>query len=101
MHRDPSVWGDDAESFNPEHFGEEAERQLPPNAFKPFGNGQRACIGRQFALLEATLVLGMILQRFELVDYANYELKIHETLTVKPDGFTMKVRRRSPVAVLR
>jgi cytochrome P450/NADPH-cytochrome P450 reductase len=43
----------------------------------------------------------MLRQRFELVDDANDQLKIHETLTVKPDGFTMKVRRRSPVAVLR
>ncbi|MBV9170698.1 MAG: cytochrome P450 [Chloroflexi bacterium] len=94
LHRDPSVWGDDAQAFNPDHFSEENERGLPPNAFKPFGNGQRACIGRQFAMLEAALVLGMILQRFELVDYNNYELKIHETLTEKPEGFTMKVHPR-------
>ena len=101
MHRDASVWGDDAESFNPDHFSEEAERQLPPNAYKPFGNGQRACIGRQFALLEATLVLALILQRFELIDHRHYELKLHETLTVKPGDFTMQVRaRRAPAAVL-
>jgi cytochrome P450 / NADPH-cytochrome P450 reductase len=95
MHRDPSVWGDDAEEFNPEHFSEEAEQQRPTNAFKPFGNGQRACIGRQFAMQEAALVLGMILQRFELIDHTHYELKIHETLTEKPEGFTIKVRPRT------
>src|SRR5262249_13558121 len=63
-------------------------------AYKPFGNGQRACIGRQFAMHEATLVLGMILQRFKLVDHRRYQLKIKETLTLKPDGFAMKVRPR-------
>ncbi len=49
---------------------------------------------------EATLALGMILQRFELIDHANYVLRIHETLTQKPEGFTMQVkpRRRSTAA---
>ena len=49
LHRDRSVWGDDAEEYNPDHFRPETRSQLPPNAFKPFGSGQRACIGRQFA----------------------------------------------------
>lgn len=94
LHRDRSVWGDDAEQFNPDHFSREAEDQRPANAYKPFGNGQRACIGRQFATQEATLVLGMVLQRFKLLDHANYQLKVKETLTLKPDNFKIKVRRR-------
>lgn len=94
LHRDRSVWGEDAEKFNPDHFSREAEASLPANAYKPFGNGQRACIGRQFAMQEATLVLGMLLQRFKLIDHTNYQLKVKETLTLKPDNFKIKVRRR-------
>jgi cytochrome P450 / NADPH-cytochrome P450 reductase len=94
LHRDKSVWGEDAELFNPDNFTPEAEAKRPANAFKPFGNGQRACIGRQFALHEATLVLGMMLQRFKLIDHTNYELKIKETLTMKPDNFKIRVRLR-------
>ena len=90
----PSVWGETAEVFNPDNFAPEREAALPPNAYKPFGNGQRACIGRQFALQEATLVIGMILQRFKLIDHTRYELKIKETLTMKPDGFKIRVRLR-------
>src|SRR5260370_20999125 len=89
-----AVWGQDAEAFNPDHFSPEAEQARPANAYLPFGNGQRACIGRQFAMQEATLVLGMILQRFRLIDHARYQLKIKETLTIKPDGLHLKVRRR-------
>jgi cytochrome P450/NADPH-cytochrome P450 reductase len=100
LHRDPTVWGDDAETFNPDRFSPERERALPANAYKPFGNGQRACIGRQFALQEATLVLGMILQRFELIDYANYQLEVKETLTLKPHDFTMKVRPRTQRTII-
>jgi len=94
LHRERSVWGEDAEKFNPDHFSREAEANLPANAYKPFGNGQRACIGRQFAMQEATLVLGMLLQRFKLIDHTNYQLKVKETLTLKPDDFKIKVRRR-------
>ncbi len=95
LHRDKSVWGEDAEEFNPDHFSVEAEQERPANAYKPFGNGQRACIGRQFAMQEATLVLGMILQRFKLIDSLNYQLKIKETLTLKPDGFKISVKERT------
>lgn len=95
LHRDPTVWGERAEVFDPDNFSREAEPRRPANAYKPFGNGQRACIGRQFALQEATLVLGMILQRFKLVDHTRYRLALKETLTVKPDGFRIRIRRRT------
>jgi cytochrome P450/NADPH-cytochrome P450 reductase len=97
LHVDPSVWGADADAFDPDHFSPEAERQRPANAYKPFGNGQRACIGRQFAMQEATLVLGLLLQRFELIDAEHYQLQIKETLTVKPDNFRIEVKKRAPV----
>ncbi|WP_147803330.1 bifunctional cytochrome P450/NADPH--P450 reductase [Alkalicoccus halolimnae] len=92
LHRDASVWGDDAEMFKPERFEDPAA--IPHHAYKPFGNGQRACIGQQFALHEAVLVLGMVLQHFELEDHTKYELDVKETLTFKPDGLTMKVKSR-------
>ena len=95
LHRDPAIWGDDPEAFNPDHFTHEKESTRPASAYKPFGNGQRACIGRQFALQEATLVLGMILQRFKLIDHNRYQLKIKESLTMKPDGFKIKLRLRT------
>ncbi|MGB6116876.1 MAG: cytochrome P450 [Mesorhizobium sp.] len=94
LHRDPSVWGPEPEKFNPENFSREAERERPVNAFKPWGNGERACIGRQFAMQEATLVMGMLLQRFQFFDHKNYQLKIKESLSIKPDGFTLKVKQR-------
>jgi cytochrome P450/NADPH-cytochrome P450 reductase len=68
---------------------------IPPNAYKPFGTGQRACIGRQFALQEAVLVLGMLLQRFEFIKDPNYQLHAKVTLTVKPADFHIQVRRRT------
>jgi cytochrome P450 / NADPH-cytochrome P450 reductase len=94
LHRDPSVWGPNPDAFDPENFSREAEAARPLNAWKPFGNGQRACIGRGFAMHEAALALGMILQRFKLIDINRYQMVLKETLTIKPDGFKIKVRPR-------
>ncbi len=95
LQRDPEVWGPRADVFDPENFSPEAEAKRPAWAFKPFGNGQRACIGRGFAMHEAALALGMILQRFDLIDSHRYQLKLKETLTVKPEGFRIKARLRT------
>ncbi|MFC0211390.1 bifunctional cytochrome P450/NADPH--P450 reductase [Paenibacillus chartarius] len=96
LHRDRGAWGEDAEQFRPERFEDPAK--VPNHAYKPFGNGQRACIGMQFALHEATLVLGMILQQFQLIDHTNYRLKVKQTLTLKPDEFTLRVQLREKKA---
>src|ERR1700759_3383791 len=95
LHRDPSVWGPNPDVFDPENFSAEAEAKRPINAWKPFGNGQRACIGRGFAMHEAALAIGMILQRFKLIDAHRYQMHLKETLTIKPDGFKIKVRPRT------
>src|SRR3954452_2412739 len=95
LHRDASVWGPNPDAFDPENFSPQAEAARPVNAWKPFGNGQRACIGRGFAMHEATLALGMILQRFRLIDVNRYQMVLKETLTIKPDGFKIKVRPRT------
>ena len=97
LHRDTEIWGDNPDEFNPDHFAPEKVASRPVNAYKPFGNGQRACIGRQFAMQEAVLVVGMILQRFELIDHQNWEFKIKESMSIKPDGLRMKVRMRKDV----
>jgi cytochrome P450/NADPH-cytochrome P450 reductase len=95
LHRDPSVWGPNPDAFDPENFSREAEAARPVNAWKPFGNGQRACIGRGFAMHEAALAIGMILQRFKLIDVHRYQMHLKETLTMKPEGFKIKVRPRT------
>lgn len=94
LHRQP-VWGDNPELFDPARFTREAEAARPVHAFKPFGTGERACIGRQFALHEATMLLAMLVHRYRLHDHAGYRLTVKETLTLKPDGFTLTLTPRT------
>ncbi|MEU3981994.1 cytochrome P450 [Streptomyces sp. NPDC026672] len=94
LHRDPEVWGADAEDFDPDRFDAAAVRGRPAHTFKPFGTGARACIGRQFALHEATLVLGLLLRRYELLPDPAYRLRIAERLTLMPEGLRLGLERR-------
>ncbi|MFM9693160.1 cytochrome P450 [Streptomyces europaeiscabiei] len=94
LHRDPEIWGADAERFDPDRFDAAAVRGRAPHTFKPFGTGARACIGRQFALHEATLVLGLLLRRYELRPQPAYRLRVAERLTLMPDGLRLTVERR-------
>ncbi|XVV03204.1 cytochrome P450 [Actinosynnema sp. CA-248983] len=93
VHRDPSVWPD-PERFDPDRFSPEQVRARPGHVYKPFGTGERACIGRQFALHEACLALGTVLRRYDLTPDSGYRLRVVEMLTLKPAGFTLTVRRR-------
>ncbi|MYW19205.1 cytochrome P450, partial [Streptomyces sp. SID2955] len=95
LHRQP-VWGDNPELFDPERFTAEAEAARPVHAFKPFGTGERACIGRQFALHEATMLLALLVHRYRLHDHAGYRLSVKETLTLKPEGLTLVLTPRTP-----
>ncbi|MCJ1281918.1 hypothetical protein MMC26_001241 [Xylographa opegraphella] len=98
IHRDPAVWGEDAEVFKPERMLEEKFSKLPPNAWKPFGNGTRACIGRAFAWQEAHIVVAMLLQNFNFRrDDPSYEIHWKQTLTIKPKDFYMYATLREGV----
>ncbi|KAL3471658.1 cytochrome P450 [Aspergillus californicus] len=97
-HLDTEIYGDDATEFKPERMADAVfnERQKKhPNAWKPFGNGMRACIGRPFAWQEALLVMAMLLQNFDF-SFADpeYALKFKQTLTIKPKDMFMKASLR-------
>ena len=94
-HRDPEVYGADADEFRPERMLDDNFNQLPSAAWKPFGTGVRACIGRPFAWQEALLVTALVLQSFDLrLDDPAYQLRIKQTLTIKPIGLYMHASPR-------
>lgn len=57
-------WFHEPLSFMPERFAGGVPQGLPRYAYFPFGGGARSCIGQQFALLEATVILATLTQSF-------------------------------------
>ena len=58
-------------------------------------------LGQPFAWQESLLTIALILKHFylELVD-PSYNLRIKQTLTIKPEGFEISVRSRQQVEIL-
>jgi cytochrome P450/NADPH-cytochrome P450 reductase len=46
-------------------------------------------------LHEAALTLGMILHRYDLTPETDYRLRISESITLKPKGFRLSLRKRA------
>ena len=93
--KDAEVFGEDANEFHPERMLDGNFEKLPKSAWKPFGTGTRACIGRAFAWQEALLVMAIILQNFDVrLDDPHYEMRVKQTLTVKPRDFYIRATPR-------
>ncbi|KAL1189254.1 Cytochrome [Cardamine amara subsp. amara] len=85
MHRDKTVWGSDSDKFNPMRFENGVSRAANhPNALLAFSMGPRACIGQNFAMMEAKTVLAMILQRFRLNLSDDYKHAPADHITLQP-----------------
>jgi cytochrome P450 len=88
------VWGNDPGRFDPDRFLPARVKSRPAHVYKPFGTGERACLGRQFALHEAALVLGTLVRRYDLAVVPGYQLKVREALTLRPVDIRLAVSRR-------
>lgn len=83
-HHDPLLWPD-PERFLPERFLPEQAETRPKFAYYPFGGGPHLCIGSNFALMEAQIVLAMICQRFFLSPVSDRRLQPRVGLTLRPN----------------
>jgi len=82
-HRDPALW-ERPEAFDPERFTPERSAARPEYAYFPFGGGPRRCIGNQFAMMEAQLILAMTAQRFRLQPVPGHPVEPDPILTLRP-----------------
>jgi cytochrome P450 len=64
-HHHPDYW-EHPERFEPERFTPERAAGRHKYAWAPFGAGQRHCIGKDLAMMEAQVIVAMIFQRFNV-----------------------------------
>ena len=92
-HRHPAYW-DNPEGFDPERFTPERSAGRPRFAYFPFAAGPRQCIGSNFAMMEAQLIVAMIVQRYRLRLVPGHRLELDASITLRPrHGITMTLQR--------
>ncbi|KAL0330893.1 UNVERIFIED_CONTAM: cytochrome [Sesamum angustifolium] len=73
LHTDTALWGADALEFKPQRFENGISGACKsPNAYMPFGFGQRVCVGQHLAMVELKLLMALILTNFSFTLSPNY-----------------------------
>ena len=81
LHRNPAIWGPDAEEFRPQRWLGEGRKRYTEYEHHTFGSGARGCLGRPMAMLQVKVTLLTLFSsvRFEMKD--SYEPKVEIGLT--------------------
>ncbi|EFJ24654.1 hypothetical protein SELMODRAFT_271071 [Selaginella moellendorffii] len=75
-------WGDDVSEFNPERFINKKTKDI--SEFMAFGAGPRMCLGMNFALIEARLLLSLLLAKFSFTLAEDYVHAPGSPVSMKP-----------------
>jgi cytochrome P450 len=93
-HRDPKYFPS-PEEFRPERWEDGLARRLPKFAYYPFGGGQRICVGADFALMEAAIILATVGQRYRFTLDPDAVIEIKPQITLLPaNGMPATLQRR-------
>ena len=85
----------DPEHFDPDRWANNLEQRLPRCAYFPFGAGARVCIGKAFSMMETTLILAMVVQKFRLTLVSDNAIELLPSFTLRPKyGLKMKIAPR-------
>ncbi|KAI9667683.1 MAG: hypothetical protein M1821_000500 [Bathelium mastoideum] len=96
VHRNESLYGEDAEVWRPERWlCSEEKRTAMYNGLLTFGAGHRSCLGKNLAYFEIYKLIPSLLQRYniELVR-PEEEWSIENRWLAKPSGFRVKLSSR-------
>jgi cytochrome P450 len=94
LHRKARLW-DGPERFDPDRFSPERSAARDRFAYIPFGIGPRTCIGKEFAIVEAMLVLATIAQRYCLRLRPGHPVEPQALISLRPRyGMPMSLHMR-------
>lgn len=88
VQNDPNLWAD-PEVFDPIRFAPSEVRRRHKYAWIPFGGGDHHCLGLEFAMIQAKIILSHLLPRFSITLASNKPVKFQTIPQVKPKGGLM------------
>ncbi len=81
LHRH-ELWWENPQAFNPHRFAPEIRRDK--YQYLPFGAGPRVCVGANFAMMQAHIILATLLARFRFTPAGQGPQPVM-SMTVRPD----------------
>lgn len=84
LHRH-EMWWPRANVFDPENFRPEAVKDRDRFLYLPFGAGPRVCVGANFAMMQAHIILATLLARFRFAPGPDPLPVPTMAMTVRPD----------------
>ena len=83
LHRSTLHW-EDPDRFDPDRFN--GKRQIERFTYLPFADGPRVCIGSNFAIQEAVIILATVMSRFRFARVEGRDPKPMLIMTLRPEG---------------
>jgi len=80
------MWWDRPGEFDPENFSDEKVRARHRYLHLPFGGGPRVCVGANFAMMQAQIILATLLARYRFVLSDHPPPVPAMSMTVRPEG---------------
>ena len=94
MNLHPLVWGEDAQTFNPDRWDNLTGDAASAYAFETFHNGPRMCIGKQLSMMEMKVFLIELVSRFQI------ETIDGTTVEVAKPTFTLRMKDKLVVRLV-
>mmetsp|Transcript_36995 Transcript_36995/g.78130 ORF Transcript_36995/g.78130 Transcript_36995/m.78130 type:complete len:521 (+) Transcript_36995:432-1994(+) len=93
MFRNPTYFGNDADSFRPNRWKDESnsDQKMQQTALIPFAVGPRNCVGQALANAEMTTVLSILLAQYDFSIAGEQDEEFF--MTLKPKGTKLTARK--------
>ncbi len=97
-HRNPKLWGPDADKFDSDRFTSENSIGRHSYAFLPFSNGPRNCIGSKYAMISMKIQMCYLLTHFQYTtDLRMEDIRLKLNISMRfANGYPLRIIHRKP-----
>lgn len=97
LHTNKTIWGSDADTFDPTRFYPECCKDRPAFSYIPFSAGPRNCIGMKYAQMSTKIIIAHLLRQYEFssnLRFEDVEVKYHLVMEISNKN-ALQIKKRN------